>query len=343
MHFHKPLQPFTLMEICGTHTMAIAKAGIRSLLPKDIQLISGPGCPVCVTPSSIIDTMLQLLDEQKNLWICSYGDVLRIPGLCQNTLKGHPRVHMCLSPMDALTLAIENPDKKILFLAIGFETTAPGTAILIQEAYKRSLSNLFIYSALKRTKPAIQALLEQPDTQIDGFLCPGHVACILGEQGFQFLVDTYHKPGVICGFEPEDILYSIDRLIMMLNAKKPAIENTYTRVVYPKGNIQAQALLKEVFKPEDSLWRGLGTLTQSGFALQKKYQSLDAKVQFHLSKLTNEEPAGCQCAKVLCGQIHPKQCPLFKTVCTPQNPIGPCMVSQEGSCAASYLYEQEDL
>lgn len=342
MHFSKPNRPIKLMEICGTHTMSIARSGIKKLLPEDVKLISGPGCPVCVTPSSLIDLAYDLA-QRPDILLCSYGDLFRIPGSKHPSLQGLPQVKICLSCMDALTLAQENPSKNVVFLGVGFETTAPGSAIAILEAQKQNIQNFFFLSLLKQTKPAICTLLEQENTQIDGFLCPGHVAAIIGEQGFTFLPNQYHRPGVISGFDPEDILYSIELLIQMLNQNKPAIQNTYERIVKPQGNQTAQAIIQKVFEPKDSLWRGLGNISKSGLQLKKEYETWDAWKRFNLPPLTNTDPKGCQCASILCGQKEPKQCPLFKTVCKPQTPIGPCMVSNEGACAASYLYESEDL
>ena len=340
MRFSKPKRPITLMEICGTHTMAIAKSGIKSLLPKEVKLISGPGCPVCVTPSSAIDMALELTKDP-DLIVCSYGDLLRIPGSQHETLRNRPNVRLCLSPMDAIELAFKNPEKTILFMGVGFETTAPGSAILIQEARRNKLTNFYFYSLLKRTKPAICALLENEKTQIDGFLCPGHVAVILGEKGFEFLPEEYHRPGVISGFEPEDILISIEALIQMINQDQPQILNTYDRLVQKAGNPIAQAQIEDVFEVEDSLWRGLETLPDSGYRLKEKYQKFDAQLHFHLPPLENKEPQNCQCADILCGKKEPSQCPLFKTVCTPQDPVGPCMVSSEGACAAAYTFEDD--
>lgn len=341
MQFSKPKRPIRLMEICGTHTMAIARFGLKNLLPDGVTLISGPGCPVCVTPSSYIDIAYKLA-QNTNRILCSYGDLLRVPGTHQQTLQELSNVQICLSCMDALQIAKKNPSKEIIFLGAGFETTAPGSALAILEARQQEIQNFSFLSVLKQTKPAICALLEEKNTQIDGFICPGHVAAITGEQGFVFLPDIYHQPGVISGFEPEDILYSIERLIQMINQDHPAIQNTYGRVVKPQGNPKAKEMIQKVFEPQDSLWRGLGTLPQSGLCIKKEYENWDAWKRFDLPPLTDTEPKGCQCASILCGHKAPRDCPLFKTVCTPQNPIGPCMVSGEGACAASYLYESEE-
>ncbi|WP_297237169.1 hydrogenase formation protein HypD [uncultured Faecalicoccus sp.] len=342
MRFSKPNRPIKIMEVCGTHTMAIARSGIKSLLPDNVQLISGPGCPVCVTPSSYIDTACKLAEDPNKI-LCSYGDMLKVPGSQGQSLHEYANVRICLSCMEALEIAKKNPSKDILFLGVGFETTAPGSALCIKEAKKQKLQNFYFLSALKRTQPAMEAVLEAPDTQIDGFLCPGHVAVILGETSFSFLPKTYHKPGVICGFEEEDLLISIEKLIQMIDKKTPKLENTYTRAVKKKGNPAALSLIEEVFESRDSLWRGLGLLKQSGLQIRKEYEAWDAWKHFDLEKMTNKEPAGCRCADILCGTLSPHQCPLFHKSCTPYHPVGPCMVSSEGACAASYYYEEETL
>ncbi len=338
MLLNKPKRKIKLMEICGTHTMSIAQNGIRSLLEENIELVSGPGCPVCVTPSNIIDICLELLKEP-NIVIFSYGDMLRVPGSKGKRLFQHKQVRMCLSPLEALDYAKENPNKQIIFLGVGFETTTPGSAICILEAYKQNIKNFFFYSLLKRTKPALRTLLKD-DPDIDGFICPGHVACILGEQGFQFLSKEYHKPGVISGFEAEDILCSINLLIDMINQDTPAIKNTYQRAVRYNGNQKALSLIHDVFEPETSLWKGLGNIEKSGLKLKDTYSQFDAKIHFQLPLPENKEPKGCQCANILTGKKKPIECPLFQKICTPQNPIGPCMVSSEGACAASFMYEE---
>lgn len=338
MPLNKPKRKIKLMEICGTHTMSIAQNGIHSLLNENIELVSGPGCPVCVTPSSIIDICLDILQDP-NIVIFSYGDMLRVPNSEGKRLLQHKQVKMCLSPLEALNFAKENSDKQVIFLGVGFETSTPGSAICILEAYKQNIQNFFFYSLLKRTEPALRTLLND-DSDIDGFICPGHVACILGEQGFQFLSEEYHKPAVISGFEAEDILYSINLLVDMINQDTPTIKNTYQRAVRYKGNREAIKLIHEVFEPETSLWKGLGVIKNSGIRLKEKYAQFDAEIHFQLPFPENKEPKGCQCANILTGKKKPTQCPFFQKICTPQNPIGPCMVSNEGACAASFMYEE---
>lgn len=334
--------PLYIMEICGTHTMAIARAALRACLPPNVHLISGPGCPVCVTPSGAIDAALELAD-QKDVMICSYGDLLRVPGADQQTLlqkKAQGKdVRICLSIMDALQLARSFPKKEVVFLGVGFETTAPGTAVAIQQAETQNCMNFSLLNLLKCTEPAIRAILTDPECKIDAFLCPGHVAAITGEKGFSFLTDEYQKNGVICGFEPEDLLYAIQLLCDAQEHETKHLINTYTRLVRPLGNQAAIAVMDEVFERTDSDWRGLGTIAQSGLSLRKKYEKWDAAKKFQLAPFANIENAGCCCGQVLKGKMRPQDCPLFRVVCTPQTPIGPCMVSSEGSCAAAERYE----
>lgn len=336
------VRAMTLMEICGTHTMAIARNGIRQCLPPQVRLISGPGCPVCVTPGGAIDAALAL-SARPDVIICSYGDMLRVPGSAQDTLlkrrgKGGD-VRICLSVSDALRIARENPLKQIVFLGVGFETTAPGTAAAILEAAQQDLDNFALLSLLKLTEPAIRTILSAPDSVIDGFLCPGHVAAIIGERGFRFLKEDCQKSGIICGFEAEDILYALSRLITAISHDQVILENTYTRLVRPQGNAAALKLMDQVFVREDTLWRGLGIIPQSGLRLRPQYARWDARAKFQLPFFADLEPPGCGCAKVISGRQAPTDCPLFGKACTPRTPVGPCMVSAEGSCAAAWLYE----
>ncbi len=337
-----PGKDLYIMEFCGTHTMAIARAGLRQCLPSHVHLVSGPGCPVCVTPSGAIDTALQLAEE-KNIMICSYGDMLRVPGSRQETLlqkkAAGADVHICLSAMDALQLAKRFPEKEVIFLGVGFETTAPGTAVSAKIAKEEGCRNFSIFNLLKRSTPAITAILDDPQCQIDAFLCPGHVAAIIGETGFSFLPKNYHKSAVVAGFEPEDILYAIQLLCEAHQQDRIIFKNTYTRLVQKNGNPHALALLEEVFEETDSVWRGLGNIERSAFGFRKEYERWDAVKKFHLPSFTDQEPAGCCCGEVIRGKKRPQDCPLFHRTCHAQNPIGPCMVSSEGTCAAADRYE----
>uniref|UniRef100_UPI00349E99A5 hydrogenase formation protein HypD n=1 Tax=uncultured Ruthenibacterium sp. TaxID=1905347 RepID=UPI00349E99A5 len=264
--------PIRIMEICGTHTMSIAKSGLRSLLPPSIRLVSGPGCPVCVTPAGYIDAILRL-SERPGLVITSYGDLLRVPGsqrgdtLLRRRAEG-AQIHMVYSPMEALEMAAEHPEREVVFLGVGFETTAPGTAACILEAAERGIRNFSVLCLLKNTPPALRALINAPDFAVNGFLCPGHVAAITGSDAFQFLPQEYGLPAVVSGFEAGDLLFSVYRLVDCIVHHTPALENEYTRLVQPKGNPAALAAMRQVFEPTDNLWRGLGLLPASGLRLR---------------------------------------------------------------------------
>ena len=332
-----------IMEVCGTHTMAIAEAGIRSLLPRQVRLLSGPGCPVCVTLPEDIDAVLELAME-KDLILTSYGDMLRVPGsrrgdsLLRRRALGAD-VRIVYSPMDALDIAEREPNKQIVFLGIGFETTAPGTAAAILSAKERGLRNFSALSMLKSVEPALRALMELPDFAVNGFLCPGHVATIIGERGFRFLADEYRMPGVIGGFEPEEILLAVYLLLKQIAEGVSKIQNAYPRAVRPEGNPIAQRILNECFEPETAGWRGLGEIPASGFALRKELEDFDAKKRFRLTRAEAAPVTGCRCGDVITGKLRPEQCPLFGKACTPEDPVGPCMVSSEGACAAAYKYQ----
>lgn len=334
--------PVRLMEICGTHTMSIARSGIRSILPPDIQLLSGPGCPVCVTPQNMIDMILEL-SVQSDVIITSYGDLLRVPGSRRGDSLLSRRgagadIRSVYSPADAVRIAQDHPEKEVIFLGVGFETTAPGTAACILDAADQNIKNFSVLSMLKRTEPALRALIESDDFAVDGFLCPGHVAAITGVSGFRFLADDYHLPGVIAGFEPADLLYSILVLTRMISERRPALKNEYTRLVRPEGNRAAMQLTNQVFTVVSSDWRGLGQISNSGYRIREKYAPWDARRKFHLCPPGTSDIPGCRCAQVIRGVLSPENCPLFKTACTPENPVGPCMVSGEGACSAAFQY-----
>lgn len=334
--------PVRLMEICGTHTMAIAKAGLKSLLPEPLQLISGPGCPVCVTPDGLIDTVLELTEDPRIL-IASYGDLLRVPGtkrgdcLLRRKALG-ARVTAVYSPMEALTLAENNPELEIVFPGVGFETTSPGTAACILEAASRGLRNFSVLCQLKRTEPALRSLIASPDFSVDAFLCPGHVAAVTGSQAFAFLPEEFGLPAAVSGFEPADLLYSVLQLMEMLASHRPGLLNEYTRLVRPAGNPAARRITEQVFEPCDSLWRGLGNVPSGGLSIRDAYSAWDAQKKLSLPIRTETVIPGCQCADVIRGVLSPDRCPLFGTACTPADPVGPCMVSSEGACAAAYKY-----
>jgi hydrogenase expression/formation protein HypD len=331
-----------LMEVCGTHTMSIAASGIKSMLPKEVRLLSGPGCPVCVTPPQVIDAVLELSME-KNVILTSYGDMLRVPGsrrgdsLLRRKALG-ARVEMVYSPVDAVELALQNTEKQVVFLGVGFETTAPGTAAAVLTAKEKGAKNFTLWSMLKRVEPALRALIEMDGFNVDGFLCPGHVATIIGADGFAFLPEEYGLPAVVAGFEPEDILRAIYKLAKQLAEKSPRLENEYTRAVSQKGNVLAQRILDQCFEPRFDLWRGLGGIDSSGLGLRDELKDFDAEKRFGIRYVDAETPTACRCGEVITGRRSPVQCPLFGRVCTPEDPVGPCMVSSEGACAAAWKY-----
>ncbi len=338
-----PLGETRIMEVCGTHTMAIAEAGIRSLLPKHIHLLSGPGCPVCVTPPEEIDAVLNLSTE-RDVILTSYGDMLRVPGsrrgdsLLRRRAQGAD-VRIVYSPMDALDIAAKETEKQVVFLGVGFETTAPGTAAAALNAKERGLSNFSVLSLLKSVEPALRALMAWKEFAVDGFLCPGHVATIVGEQGFRFLPEEYGMPAVIGGFETEEILTAIYLLLRQIADSRPQIRNAYPRAVSKTGNTLAQSMLERVFFLDTAGWRGLGEIPASGFCLREELSDLDAKKRFGIRPTPSETVNGCRCGEVITGQLRPPECPLFGRACTPEDPVGPCMVSSEGACAAAYKYQ----
>ena len=335
-------RPMTLMEVCGTHTMAIARSGLKTLLPGNIRLLSGPGCPVCVTPAEVIDGVLELAME-KNVIIASYGDMLRVPGstpgdsLLRRRALG-ARVEIVYSPVDAVSLAKENPGREVVFLGVGFETTAPGTAAAVLTAQEENVKNFSVLSMLKTVEPALRTLIATEGFQVDGFLCPGHVGSIIGEVGFRFLPEEYGLPGVIAGFAPEEILLAVYHLAKQITEGSPRLENDYRRAVRPEGNPLAQAMLNRCFVPRRALWRGLGSIDNSGLALKEELAAFDAEKKFDLTASPAAKPTACRCGDVICGRLSPEACPLFSRRCTPEDPVGPCMVSSEGACAAAYQY-----
>ncbi len=329
--------PVKLMEVCGTHTMAIGKWGIRKLLPESITLLSGPGCPVCVTPSTIIDSLIGLDD----VIIATFGDLIRVPGkkgtLEQARAKGLD-VRIVYSPADALKFVKE---KEVVFVGIGFETTSPGVAYTLMEAVKNKIKNFSILPAFKVIPPALEALICDEEVSIDGFILPGHVSAIIGAQPYRFMSEKYGVSGVIAGFEPLDILMGIKMLLDQKKKNESKIEIAYKRVVTEKGNPQALKILEQAFEIEDSLWRGIGWIKNSGLTIKEEFKEYNAllKYNIHLSE-TDEFAKGCRCGDVLKGKIIPPDCALFRKTCMPSNPVGACMVSSEGSCAASYRYEE---
>lgn len=328
-----------LMEVCGGHTMAIRKYGIHNLLPNTIELLSGPGCPVCVTHRSFIDKAIAYCTMPDTI-ITTYGDLIRVPGsfssLDQEKAKGAD-VRIVYSTLDAIKLAEENVNKTVIFLGIGFETTTPSTAVAILEAEKKKLKNFLVLSTHKVMPPAMSALIDE-GTNIDGYIGPGHVSTVAGAKIYQSLVEKYNLSVVISGFEPTDILQSILMLTVQLENNSPEVEIQYSRAVSHNGNSKAQAMVAKCFEPCTDYWRGLGEIPMSGLKLKKTYEAYDAEVAMPVEVESKPDPKGCLCGNILKGMNKPTDCKLFKKTCTPENPIGACMVSSEGTCAAYFRY-----
>ena len=338
-----PLGETRLMEVCGTHTMAIARSGIRSMLPEKVKLLSGPGCPVCVTPPQVIDAVLELAMGPE-ITIATYGDMVRVPGSrpgdsLQRRRALGAKLLVVYSPVDAVEYAKENPDREVVFLGVGFETTAPGTAAAVLTAKEEKVKNFSVLSMLKTVEPALRALMKTEDFKVQGFLCPGHVGTIIGEKGFAFLPEEYQMPAVIAGFEPEDILLSVYLLLRQIAEGRPRVENQYKRAVSPKGNVLAQNMIGRCLEPRADLWRGLGRIENSGLGFRAEFSDFDAEKKFSIRYGEETGPSACRCGDVICGRISPSRCPMFGKRCTPEDPVGPCMVSSEGACAAAYKYQ----
>lgn len=338
-----PLGETRLMEVCGTHTMAIAKSGIKSMLPEKVKLLSGPGCPVCVTPPQVIDAVLELAMDPE-ITIATYGDMVRVPGSrpgdsLQRRRALGAKLLVVYSPVDAVEYAKENPDREVVFLGVGFETTAPGTAAAVLTAKEEKVKNFSVLSMLKTVEPALRALMKTEDFKVQGFLCPGHVGTIIGEKGFAFLPEEYQMPAVIAGFEPEDILLSVYLLLRQIAEGRPRVENQYKRAVSPKGNVLAQNMIGRCLEPRADLWRGLGRIENSGLGFRAEFSDFDAEKKFSIRYGEETGPSACRCGDVICGRISPSRCPMFGKRCTPEDPVGPCMVSSEGACAAAYKYQ----
>ena len=329
-----------LMEVCGTHTVSIFRSGIRSVLPPAISLLSGPGCPVCVTDQKEIDAFIELA-RIDDVIVTTFGDLMRVPGTKSSLLKQRAEgrdIRIVYSPLDALEIARNNKDKKVVFLGVGFETTAPTVGAAIYSAAQTDVSNFSVISAHKLVPPALEALMASGNVQIDGFLLPGHVSVIIGLKAYQPFFQRHRIPCVIAGFEPADILGAIGELVEQIENGKPSLANAYQRAVTSEGNQKAQNLLEDVFKPADVSWRAIGKIPVSGLKIRKKYERYDAETLFDIQITDSVDPEGCACGEILSGVKTPPECPLYKKVCTPIDPVGPCMVSTEGTCAAYYKY-----
>jgi hydrogenase expression/formation protein HypD len=340
MNAAKALGHVKIMEVCGTHTMEIGRLGLRSLLPKNVELVSGPGCPVCVTPGSYIDAAADIALSHKAI-IVTYGDMVRVPGIRTSLDEAKSKgaaVEVVASPLQALHIAKASPDHQVVFLTVGFETTTPASAKAILNAKHDGVKNLSFFVSHKIVPPALSALISDKALEISGFLLPGHVSAIIGQKPYQFIANE-GLPGVITGFEPLDILSGILMVCDMVSHNKAAILNAYTRIARPEGNPKAQKTVFSVFEIADSLWRGIGMLPMSGLVLKKEYRKFDAQDRFGIPHVSDDDmPKACSCGDVLKGRLRPNGCPLFSKTCTPENPVGPCMVSSEGSCAAYYRY-----
>lgn len=335
-------EPVTFMEVCGTHTMSIYQYGIRSLLPANVRLISGPGCPVCVTPIGYVDKAVAYARLPETI-VATFGDMLRVPGstssLMQERAKGAD-IRIVYSTLDAVSLAEKNPSKKVVFLGVGFETTAPTIAGSIKTAAARGLKNYFVLAAHKTIPVPMQVLSSDPQLGIDGYICPAHVSAIIGASAYRFLAEEHGVPCVVTGFEPADVMHGVAMLVRQIVEKRSEVEIQYSRFVTWEGNLKAQALLAEVFKEADTAWRGIGVIPRSGLVIADKFAAFDAEKAVPVEVEESREPKGCLCGDVLKGKVAPSDCPLFGKVCTPEEPVGACMVSSEGSCAAAYKYGQ---
>jgi hydrogenase expression/formation protein HypD len=330
------------MEVCGTHTMAAFRCGLHSLTPSNVSLLSGPGCPVCVTAQGDIDQIISLA-ELPGVTICTYGDMIRVPGQSSSLEKARSQgadVRVVYSTMDAVKLARKNPEKQVVFAAVGFETTAPATAACIKLASQLKLENFTVLASHKRVMPAMMSLLAAGDIEIDGFLLPGHVAVIIGTEAFRPILDLYNLPCVVSGFEDFQMTQGLARLTQQVVADKAELVNDYPQVVKPNGNPHALALLDEVYDTSNASWRGIGVIPNSGMELRAEFDDYNAAKRFGLTVIDTPEPAGCLCGDVIKGKVTPAQCKLFGKACTPINPIGPCMVSSEGTCQAWFKYNR---
>ena len=333
-------KPMTFMEVCGTHTMAIYQYGIRSLLPREVRLISGPGCPVCVTPNGYMDKAVAY-SRLPGTIIATFGDMVRVPGSSSSLMEERAKgadVRIVYSPLDAVALAVRNPGKRVIFLGVGFETTAPTIAGSILAAHAQGVENYFVLAAHKTIPIPMQVLSADPELRIDGYICPAHVSAIIGANAYRFLASEQHVPCVVTGFEPADVMQGVEMLVRQVVEGRSEVEIEYSRAVKWEGNRKAQEVLAEVFIPYDAEWRGIGVIPGSGLEINAKYASFDAEKVIPVDVEELREHKGCMCGEILKGKVTPFDCPLFAGDCTPESPVGACMVSSEGTCAAAYKY-----
>ncbi|MER7197983.1 hydrogenase formation protein HypD [Streptomyces sp. CB01635] len=338
-------RPWALMEVCGGQTHTIIRHGIDQLLPDQVELIHGPGCPVCVTPLEVIDKALEIA-SRPGVIFCSFGDMLRVPGTGRDLFQVRGEggdVRVVYSPLDALHIAQQNPDREVVFFGIGFETTAPPNAMTVYQARKLGIRNFSLLVSHVRVPPAIEAIMQSPNCRVQGFLAAGHVCSVMGIGEYPELADRYRVPIVVTGFEPLDILEGVRRTVLQLERGEHKVDNAYPRAVRPEGNPAAQAMLADVFEGTDRAWRGIGVIPDSGWRLSSRYRDFDAEHRFSVAGIDTREPAECRSGEVLQGLLKPNECAAFGTTCTPRNPLGATMVSSEGACAAYYLYRRLDI
>ncbi|MGH1429539.1 MAG: hydrogenase formation protein HypD [Neptuniibacter sp.] len=338
-------RPLQIMEVCGGHTHSIFRYGLEELLPKKIEMVHGPGCPVCVLPMGRVDDCVAIA-EQPDVIFTTFGDAMRVPGSKKSLQQANAEgcdVRMVYSPMDALGIARKNPDKKVVFFGLGFETTMPSTALTLKQAEKEGIENFYLFSNHITIIPTIKAILDSPDMYIDGFLGPGHVSMVIGQAPYEFISTQYNRPLVIAGFEPLDILQSLLLVLEQLKAGEARIENQYKRIVPEGGNLNALTAVSDVFELREFFeWRGLGSIDHSGVRIRDEYSRFDAEKAFELPNLKIADPKSCQCGEVLKGVIKPWECKLFGKQCNPETPMGALMVSTEGACSAYYSYGKID-
>jgi hydrogenase expression/formation protein HypD len=330
----------TFMEVCGTHTMAIYQHGIRAMLPEKVRLISGPGCPVCVTPVGYVDHAIALARREGTI-VTTFGDMMRVPGSTSSLMEEKARgadVRIVYSPLDAVALSARTPEKTVVFLGVGFETTTPTIAGAIVAAHRQGLSNFYVLGSHKTIPAPMAALTADPELRIDGYICPAHVSTVIGAEGYRPLAEQHNVPCVVTGFEPVDLLQGVQMLLRQVIGGTAEVRIQYSRYVKPDGNAKARELLYEIFEPCDARWRGIGDIPGSGLRIRDSYAAYDAARQLPVTIEPPQEAGGCKCGDILKGKVTPKECGLFRTACTPESPVGACMVSSEGTCAAEYKY-----
>ncbi len=329
-----------IMEVCGTHTTEFFRTGVKDLFPDKLSLVNGPGCPVCVTPNDYLDRVIEI-GKKYNAIITTFGDMIKVPSSYSSLAKEKSSgmdIEVVYSPLDSIEIAEKNSSREVVFVSVGFETTAPLEAATILEARKRKIKNYSLLSGNKLTPPAVKALLDAENVNIDAFILPGHVSAIIGVNGWRYVSNSYKKPCVVAGFENHDLIRSTLIILKMIRDKRTDILNEYSRVVKDEGNLKAQDIMYRVFEKGDSLWRGIGVIPESGLFIKEEFSEFDSFKKFPVTPPEPKEQTGCRCGELLCGLITPEECPLFANVCNTEHPVGPCMVSSEGPCAAYFKY-----